>query len=149
MLGRKQHIEICVELRADTVPKLQLGSSVDGSGAAQQSTSTSAAPRAVQSKEQLLVGDLLAAIDHSARTGLRDLSSAPKDRENAGRLAQQLTARIAHLRNRIKMFTDMLAASIRSYVERTQRSGRDRDPGTWRAFRTRFKPPVRAARLRS
>lgn len=49
---------------------------------------------------------------------------------------------VAELHNRIVTFTHILASSIRSYVERTQVPGRDRDPGTWKAFRTRFKPLV-------
>jgi hypothetical protein len=49
---------------------------------------------------------------------------------------------IAELHKRIVAFTHILASSIRSYVERTQAPGRDQDPGTWKAFRTRFKPLV-------
>lgn len=51
---------------------------------------------------------------------------------------------IAELHKRIVTFTQILASSIRSYVARTQVAGRDQDPGTWTAFRTRFKPLVGA-----
>lgn len=49
---------------------------------------------------------------------------------------------IAELHKRVIAFTHMLASSIRSYVERSQVPGRNQDPGTWNAFRTRFKPLV-------
>lgn len=49
---------------------------------------------------------------------------------------------VAELHKQIVVFTGIVASSIRSYVERTQVSGRERDPGTWNAFRIRFKPLV-------
>lgn len=49
---------------------------------------------------------------------------------------------IAELHKRIMTFTHILASSIRSYVERSQVAGGNQDPGTWKAFRTRFKPLV-------
>ena len=49
---------------------------------------------------------------------------------------------LAELHKRTITFTHVVASSIRSYVERTQVSGHNQDPGTWKAFRTRFKPLV-------
>lgn len=49
---------------------------------------------------------------------------------------------IAELHKRVVTFTHILASSIRSYVARSQVPGRDQEPGTWKAFRTRFKPLV-------
>ena len=52
---------------------------------------------------------------------------------------------IAELHKQIVTFTSIVASSIRSYVDRTQVDGRsDADPGTWNAFRVRFKPLVGA-----
>jgi hypothetical protein len=47
---------------------------------------------------------------------------------------------LAELHTRVITFTHIAASSIRSYIGRAQVPGRDRDPGTWKAFRTRFKP---------
>lgn len=50
---------------------------------------------------------------------------------------------IKELNRQVEQFTHILAASIKSYVDRSQGTGgRDSDPGSWKAFHTRFKPLV-------
>jgi hypothetical protein len=51
---------------------------------------------------------------------------------------------LAELEKRITTYTRLLAASIKSYVDRSQVRGRNQDPGTYKPFRTRFKPLVGA-----
>lgn len=59
------------------------------------------------------------------------MEMAPSDPDQRIELQKQLATGVS-----------LLGGTIRSYVQRTQVAGRDRDPGTWDAFRIRFAPLV-------